>query len=99
MITNLAKLRQQFHIQVGVIQFPYPGIEFQEEIRGTKIAQVHTAISIANKIFIVSKLYINVFGYVSVYTASGIEVIGGIGLECFPKSSTGNLLMFSQKFP
>ena len=69
----------QFHEQILVIDFPDPCIQFQEKIAVAKITQEQTAVTIANKIFIISKCYINIFGDIKSEIASCIKIINTTG--------------------
>ena len=67
--------RMQFHEEVLIIDLPNPCIQFQEEIIIPEITQEHTPRSITDKILIVTKLNINITGYIKRYMSSCIEII------------------------
>src|SRR5688572_23449961 len=59
---DIDSLRHQLHEQVHVIELPDACIYFQKKITIAKIAQEQTAVAAANKIFIITKLEVEVFG-------------------------------------
>src|SRR5579871_6006821 len=66
-------LADEFHEDILVVQFPDARIELKEQVGGAVIAQEQAAVSVPDKVLVVSELKIEIF--------PGIEIDGGPVVE------------------
>src|SRR6185369_8638047 len=86
---NINGLRRQLHEKVHVIELPDPCIYFEEQVTITEIAQEQTAVTITDKILIVSELEVQVFGGCKIDGTPGIEIIKSCFFKRLIKSNAG----------
>src|SRR5690606_35063997 len=84
------RLRHQLHKQVHIIDLPDTRVDLQEKITVAKIAQEQTAIAIANKIFIVTKLEVEIFCRGKMDGAARVDIISSRFLKIFIETYAGH---------
>src|SRR5665213_4102818 len=83
-------LADQLHENGLVVYFPDAGIEFQEQVGCRIIAEEKTAVSVADKIFVVPELRAEIFPEIHIDGPPHVKIIEGSTLEWFKITCSGH---------
>ena len=65
----------QFHKNILVIEFPYTGIELQKQVAIPEITQEKTAMTVPDKVFIITKCDVDIFCHIKTEISPCIKIV------------------------